>query len=307
MVQIESPPHPLDDLIKREDSSDIPMTTFHYAHSQDLPFTLVIVVEICSNFISSDLVNILGLTRWVHPEPYYLGPNYAGLVLSQCKVPFNVGHYEAELVCDVVDVKTFGVLLGQNWIKRMGVRYNRRRKTFIYPWMKKASPQPEPSLQSIPVPESVVEPEPLLEPEPVVESEPFVEPEPMVEPEPFVESEQLMEPEPLVEPESDPSPKLVPESAPEEVKLLHEYLDPFLPPEPGIPSFQLCLDELLLWWIVDFLTPSLFIRSTRMGLHHQLLETRLDDFPYINSRTSFSHQGSLMRSSSENGWANPTF
>ena len=112
MAQIEPPPHPLDDIIKREDSSDIPMTSFHYAHSQDLPFTLVIDVEICSNFISSNLVNILGLTRWVHPEPYYLGPNYVGLVLSQCKVLFNVGRYEAELVCDVVDVKTFGVLLG---------------------------------------------------------------------------------------------------------------------------------------------------------------------------------------------------
>ena len=61
MAQIESLPHPLDDLIKREDSDDIPMTSFHYAHSQDLPFTLVIDVEITSNFISSDLVNILEL------------------------------------------------------------------------------------------------------------------------------------------------------------------------------------------------------------------------------------------------------
>ena len=107
MAQIESPPHPLDDFIKREDSDDIPMTTFHYAHSQDLPFTLVIDVEICSNFISSDLVNILGLTRWVHPEPYYLGPNYAGLVMSQCKISLKVGQYKAELLCDVTNVETF--------------------------------------------------------------------------------------------------------------------------------------------------------------------------------------------------------
>ena len=97
MAQTESPPHPLDDLIKREDPDNIPLTTFHYAHSQDLPFTLVIDVEVCNNFISFDLVNILGLKSWVHPEPYFLGPNYAGLVMSQCKIPLKVGQYEAEL------------------------------------------------------------------------------------------------------------------------------------------------------------------------------------------------------------------
>ena len=90
MTQIESPPHPLDDLIKREDPDSIPLTTFHYAHSQD-PFTLVIDVEICNNFISFDLVNILGLKSWVHPGPYFFGPNYAGPVVSQCKIPIKVG------------------------------------------------------------------------------------------------------------------------------------------------------------------------------------------------------------------------
>ena len=199
----------MDDLIKRQAPDDIPLTTFYYAHSQDLPFTLVINVEITSNFISSDLANILGLMRWVHPEPYYLGPNYVGFVLSQCKVPFNVGHYEAEIVCDVVDIKTFSVLLGQKWITRMGVRYNRRRKTFIYPWMKKASPQPEPSLQSVPEPETIMEPELLPDPVPeqipeieivpesVFEPEPLLELEPVVEPEPFVEPKPLVEPEPV--------------------------------------------------------------------------------------------------------------
>ena len=158
--------------------------------------------------------------------------------MSQCKIPLKVGQYEAELLCDVTTVKTFGVLLSQNWIKGMGVCYNRRRNTFIYPWMKKTSPQPEPSLQSVPVPELVMDPEPLFEPEPTAE------------PEPFMESELLMEPEPLVEPKSDPTPKFVPESAPEEVKLLHEYLDPFLPPKPDIPAFKPCVGALLPWCII---------------------------------------------------------
>ena len=79
MAQIEPPRHPLDNLIKREDPDDTHLTSFHYAHSQDLPFTLVVDAEICSNFISSDLVSILGLMRWVHPEPYFLTKTLSAL------------------------------------------------------------------------------------------------------------------------------------------------------------------------------------------------------------------------------------
>ena len=97
--------------------------------------------------------------------------------MSRCKIPLKVGQYEAELLCDVTNVETFGVLLGQNWIKRMGVHYNRRRKTFIYPWMKKTPPQPEPSLQSVPEPETSMEPELLLDPVPEQIPEIEIEPE----------------------------------------------------------------------------------------------------------------------------------
>ena len=143
--------------------------------------------------------------------------------------------YEAEIVCDVVDVKTFGVLLGQKWITRMGVRYNRRRKTFIYPWMKKASPQPEPSLQSVPEPKNIMEPEslpdPVVEPEPLLELEPVVESEPVVEPEPVVESEPeaVIEVEPVPEPEPDSEHDYMAESELVSDSLLEELeMDPDL-------------------------------------------------------------------------------
>ena len=99
----------------------------------------------------------------------------------------------------------------------------------------------------------IVEPTLLVEPESNPTQMPV--PAPMVETAPIEELAPMMESEPLVETEYDHIPKLMPKSVPEEVKLLHEYLDLFLPPELGIPSFQLCLGKLLLWWIVDLLTP----------------------------------------------------
>ena len=130
----------------------------------------------------------------------------------------------------------------------------------------------------------------------------MVELEPFVEPEPLVEIEH--DPTPLPEPDSnlmsklEPSPEsvatLVPKSTPEDVSVLHDYLDPFLPPKPDIPAFKTYFDELLPWWIIYLLPIASFARSAMMGLHHHLLETRLCNFHYINSRTSFSHQRSLM-------------
>ena len=116
------------------------------------------------------------------------------------------------------------------------------------------------------------------------EHEPMVEHGPMMEHEPIVELEPMVEHEPMVEPESDPTPKLVPESALEEVKLLHDYLDPFLPPELGTPAFKSCCGELFPWWITNFLPTFSVARSAVVGLHHQLLKARLY---HINSRMSF--------------------
>ena len=151
------------------------------------------------------------------------------------------------------------------------------------------------------------EPEPMVETAPMVEHAPMAEPEPMVETALMVDLAPMAEPEPVVDPESDTTPKLLPTSAPEEVKLLHEFQDPFLPPEPdpdpGFPVFTSDFGELFLWRVTDFLTIFSVARSATMGLHHQLLETCLR---HLNSRSSFSQLGSLMRTSFGKGRANTT-
>ena len=117
----------------------------------------------------------------------------------------------------------------------------------------------------------------------------MVETAPMVEPAPMVEFAPMVEPEPVEELKSDLTPKLVPESAPEEVKRLHEYMDPFLPPEHDIRAINPCVGELFLWWLIDFLSIISVARSAAVGLHHQLLKARIY---HINSRLSFSQPGS---------------
>ena len=51
----------MDTQIFRKDVEYNPLPTFHYAQSQDLTFTLVVDVEIASNYISLDIVDILQL------------------------------------------------------------------------------------------------------------------------------------------------------------------------------------------------------------------------------------------------------
>ena len=345
---MSTPTHPLDLHVFRREAKYFSIPTLHYAKTQCLTYPFVVDIETMSNYISETLIDILKLQVWPHPRPYYLDGQHP--IFFQCKLPFRVGQYEDEVLCDVTNFGSVCVILGQEWITNRRIHYNRRRTEFIYPWMKKVAPQPTPSLQSVPEVPIVVEPTPLVEPEPdppqmpelapMAEPEPIQELEPMVEPEPSVKPESLMEHEPMGEPEPDPTPlplpdptpttelvsssepvvepksdldptpKFVSEFAPEEIKLLHEYLDPFLHPEPDIPAFQPCVGDLLFWWNPYLVTLALFVRSAAVGIHHQLLKVRRCQLLLINSRTSFSHQRRLMRSYfwtySANGWANPT-
>ena len=164
-----------------------------------------------------------------------------------------------------------------------------------------------PELATMMEPAAMVAPTTMVEPEAIVAPATMVEPEAMVAPAPMAGPEPFVEPEPV--PKEDPAQELAisSPSAREDIRILHKYLDPFLPTEPGPPEFQPYLGEFILWRIAYLLPIPSFARSAARGLHHHLLETCLDDFSYIKSRTSFSQQGSLMRSSSANGWANPTF
>ena len=72
MDQMRCEAHPLDKQIFRNDAEYNPLPIFYYTQSQDLTFTLVIDVEVASNFISLDIVDILRLNVRKHPNPYYL-------------------------------------------------------------------------------------------------------------------------------------------------------------------------------------------------------------------------------------------
>ena len=124
MDQIRCEPHPLDTYIFRKDAEYNPLPTFHYAQSQDLTFTLVVDVEVASNYISLDIVNILQLNVWPHPSPYYLDGYHH--ILFQCRLPFRVGQYEDELLCDVTTIKSVGVIAGRDWMIKSNVCYNRK-------------------------------------------------------------------------------------------------------------------------------------------------------------------------------------
>ena len=145
MDQMRCEPHPLDTQIFRKDAEYNPLPTFHYTQPQDLTFTLVVDVEVASNYISLDIVDILQLNVWPHPSPYYLDGYHP--ILFQCRLPFRVGQYEDELLCDITTIKSVGVIVGREWLTKMRICYNRKRNSFIYPWVKKTSPQSEPLLE----------------------------------------------------------------------------------------------------------------------------------------------------------------
>ena len=248
MGRIRSKTHPLDTHIFRHDTEHNPLPTFHFTHCQGIPCTVAVEVEIYSCYIALDFVDRLELNLESHPTPRYFEDG--SIIRHQCQVPISVGTYEDQVLCDVVDIKGANIILGREWMQKQHVCYNKKMKTFIYPWMKDIhsltqdllfimpSLQPKPRMHKWRVrydkkmktsiyPWMKPEPETFLTvlesvPEPVVESEPLLELEPEMEPDPVSEPEIdvfVAEPVPTPEPEAvsglDPTPKLVPESAPE--------------------------------------------------------------------------------------------
>ena len=236
---MESMPHPLDiEVNKLEDLYGNPLPTLHLAHLQDLPYTLAVAIGFSANYISYELATLLKSNVSFHPEPYSIEGGHR--IYSQCRIPVRVGSYEEELVCDVVDIKIVSVILGYEWITQKQIRYSMRRKTFIYPWMKKTTPPRVPSLQPVHEPDLApqTKPDPVAEPDPVVEPDPemhVMEPDPVpeivVEPEP----EPVTEPEPELVSQPDSSPELESEIASDlpltpaaesvTISFLHVYLD----------------------------------------------------------------------------------
>ncbi|XP_010529072.1 PREDICTED: uncharacterized protein LOC104806049 [Tarenaya hassleriana] len=72
----------------------------------------------CTNVASDYMVMKLGLTTEKHPHPYKLQwlKNQGEIEVSErVKIPFSIGRYHDEVMCDVVPMQAGHMLLGRPW------------------------------------------------------------------------------------------------------------------------------------------------------------------------------------------------
>ncbi|XP_016667562.1 uncharacterized protein [Gossypium hirsutum] len=80
--------------------------------------SLVIDGGSCTNVASTLLVEKLDLLTSVHPSPYklqWLNDGVELKVTKQVLVPFSIGKYEDDVICDVVPMHAGHILLGRPW------------------------------------------------------------------------------------------------------------------------------------------------------------------------------------------------
>ena len=64
------------------------------------------------------MVDKLKLRKTVHPEPYrvaWLHKGHQVLVKEQCQVKFQIGSYQDEVICDIIEMDACHILLGRPW------------------------------------------------------------------------------------------------------------------------------------------------------------------------------------------------
>lgn len=72
----------------------------------------------CTNAASAYMVEKLGLEKTKHPHPYrlrWLDDKVELKIKEQVSIPFSIGKYQDEVVCDVVPMQAGHVLLGRPW------------------------------------------------------------------------------------------------------------------------------------------------------------------------------------------------
>lgn len=88
-----------------------------------------------TNVISKDLVYSLGLSRWRHPEPHYVGwLNNVGKLKITHKVcvSFSVGNYVDQVDCDVLPLEVCRLLLGRPCQYDRDATHARRDNTYTF-------------------------------------------------------------------------------------------------------------------------------------------------------------------------------
>ena len=92
-------------------------------HVKDKVCSVIVDGGSCTNVASTSMVEKLGLTTLRHPHPYklqWLNDSGEVRVTKQVVVPFRIGKYEDEVLCDVVPMQAGHLLLGRPW------QYDRR-------------------------------------------------------------------------------------------------------------------------------------------------------------------------------------
>src|SRR5262249_18364563 len=111
--------HALSAQMKTDESEQQRENIFHTrCQVKDKVCSMIIDGDSCTNVTSTILVEKLGLSLLKHPKPYRLQwLNDCGdiKVNRQVMVPFSIGKYKDEVLCDVVPMHVGHVLLGRPW------------------------------------------------------------------------------------------------------------------------------------------------------------------------------------------------
>ena len=106
----------------REDDEGIKLQRENIFHSRCLVngklCSIIIDGGSCVNVASTLFIDKLGLETTKHPKPYklqWLNNSGEVRVNKQVRVPFTIGKYIDEVICDVVPMQACHMLLGKPW------------------------------------------------------------------------------------------------------------------------------------------------------------------------------------------------
>nr|XP_027124151.1 uncharacterized protein LOC113740831 [Coffea arabica] len=104
--------------VKKVDEAQRNNIFYTRCHVKDRVCSLIIDAGSCTNMASTLMVDHLSLPTLRHPSPYRLQwLNESGdiKVTKQVVVPFRIGKYEDEVLCDVVPMQASHILFGRPW------------------------------------------------------------------------------------------------------------------------------------------------------------------------------------------------
>ncbi|XP_070052415.1 uncharacterized protein [Nicotiana tomentosiformis] len=105
--------------IKKDDVLVQRENIFHTRfHVREKIYSMITDEGNCTNVASTTMVEKLGLYFLKHPTPYklhWLNDSGEVKVSKNVMVPFSIGKYSDEVLCDVVPMQTSHILLGRPW------------------------------------------------------------------------------------------------------------------------------------------------------------------------------------------------